>query len=90
MTEQQPTLEEEIKKFFPDSTKRQEYLSRFNSKAIPKCNKCNSSNFVVPSSRGRPSSQVISDASAGYVYLSGCCHSADGYCVKCKNVINLR
>ncbi|KAF0976548.1 hypothetical protein FDP41_004447 [Naegleria fowleri] len=79
--------------YFPNPQKRQYYLNTYfiqPKKTIPSCNKCQSNEFVIPSVRGKPASSLLQDAEEGYVYLSGCCSSADGYCVKCKQVINER
>ncbi|KAL9641554.1 hypothetical protein ABK040_013475 [Willaertia magna] len=69
--------------------KRNDYLKRYylNNNEIPQCIKCNSKDFIIPCQRGEPTTTVLKDASEGYVFLTGCCHSAKGYCVKCRQVI---
>ncbi|KAG2392072.1 hypothetical protein C9374_013557 [Naegleria lovaniensis] len=79
--------------YFPDQQKRQHYLKTHytdRNKPIPICTKCNSQEFVVPCARGKPAASLLQDAHDGYVHLTGCCHSADGYCVKCRHVINFK
>ncbi|KAL9642922.1 hypothetical protein ABK040_010616 [Willaertia magna] len=76
--------------YWKDMNKRNEYLKTYyldKNIEIPTCPKCHSKDFIIPCSRGKPVAQKLQDSKDNYVKLTGCCRSAEGYCVKCKELI---
>ena len=69
--------------------KRKEFDEYYKKKLgkLPICSTCHTNNDVIPTVRGRPSSDLLLYAQEGHVMLSGCTRSYNGWCKKCQKFL---
>jgi hypothetical protein len=63
-----------------------EYYKKHQDK-LPVCPTCKTNNDVIPSVRGKPSTDLLLYANEGNVKLSGCTQSYKGWCNKCQQFL---
>jgi len=69
--------------------KRQELDDYYkkNRDKLPVCSTCETNNDVIPTVRGKPTSDLLLYANEGNVKLSGCTQSYNGWCKKCQKFL---
>ncbi len=69
--------------------KRTEFDNYYQKKHadLPICPTCNTKDDVIPTVRGKPSSDLLAYAEEGHVKLSGCTQSYNGWCKKCQKFL---
>jgi hypothetical protein len=63
-----------------------EYYQK-NRDKLSICPTCQTNNNVIPTVRGKPSADLILYANEGYVKLSGCTQSYNGWCKNCQKFL---
>ncbi|CAF3471127.1 unnamed protein product, partial [Rotaria sp. Silwood2] len=71
-------------KLSDDKRKQLDEYYKKNRDKLPACPTCNTNNDVIPTVRGKPSSDLLLYAEEGNVKLSGCTQSYNGWCKKCE------
>ena len=71
------------------SKKRKEFDEYYQKKReeLPVCPKCKTNNDVIPTVRGKPSTELLAYANEGHVKLSGCTESHNGWCKTCEQFL---
>jgi hypothetical protein len=54
---------------------------------LPICPTCKTNNNVIPTVRGKPTTQLLLYAQEGHVKLSGCTQSYHGWCKTCQKFL---
>ncbi|CAF3547092.1 unnamed protein product [Rotaria sordida] len=74
-------------KLSDDKRKEFDEYYKKNRDKLPACPTCQTNNDVIPTVRGKPSTELLLYAEEGNVKLSGCTQSYNGWCKKCEKFI---
>ena len=68
-------------------SKLKELDDYWHNKPVRACPTCESTNMVIPVSRGKPSNDLIEYSKLGRIKLGSCTKSYGGFCTFCKKYV---